>query len=212
MCKIISVAQNMHHIDKSTYKQNIKMWLRQICVLVVFIIFSKVFEFEFEQRTIYLLGIVSVIATCANYGQSILERKNYGIYEYILGVGINYNILLEIEVIDFWIVNFKNFIFLIISNTIFWFAMSLEIEFGFFFYYGILVISASIVLGVLVIQSSLCNKNAPYWMSFSIFIVIIVLMLLPFEKGIEIILGICVILNIICYIYIQKTKKWIYKI
>ena len=210
MYKIISFAQNLHHTNKNVYKQNIKMWIKQLFVLAFFIIFSKVLRFKFEQSTIYLLGVVSVIATCANYGQSILERKNLGIYQYILGIGYSYNVLLGIEVIDFWLVNFKNIIFLIVSNSIFWFVIRQEILFKFLFSYGMLVILESVILSILIIQSSIYNKNAPYWMSFSIFIVIIVLMLFSLAIGIQIISLTWIILNIIYFVLLRKTKNGIY--
>lgn len=204
MVKILNLLAIVRKANNVNFFKSLKGYKKQIIVLVAFIIINKIFLFDFDEKTIYLLGIVSVIASCASYGQIVSIKKNEGIYEYNIAVGTSYWIVLIVEFMGFYVVNGLNLLFLSISNSIFWFVIIGKLDFLFMILYLSIIFITSCMFSVLVIQASFLNDNAPYYMSFSILLIITILMILNIDQGIIIINMVCLVCNIIC---LYRCKK-----
>ncbi|MBR3293999.1 MAG: hypothetical protein IKI69_06220 [Oscillospiraceae bacterium] len=170
----------------------------------VFLLINKIFKFTFDEKTIYLLGVVSVVASCAGYGQIVAERKNEGIYEYCIGVGTSIGNLIVIEIIEFYVINGFNFLFVSMSNSLLWFIITGKLDLSFFMLYTLIILLTSIMFGVLSIKSSLLNDNASYHMSFSIFLIMIIVMVFNLINGLVIISIACIVFNAACWLKIKR--------
>lgn len=204
MVKILNILAIVRKANNVNFFKSLKGYKKQIIALVAFIIINKIFLFDFDEKTIYLLGIVSVIASCASYGQIVSIKKNEGIYEYNIAVGTSYWIVLIVEFMEFYVVNGLNLLFLSISNSVFWFVIIGKLDFLFMILYLSIIFITSCMFSVLAIQASFLNDNAPYYMSFSILLIITILMILNIDQGITIINMVCLVCNIIC---LYRCKK-----
>ncbi|WDV47821.1 hypothetical protein PV797_09045 [Clostridiaceae bacterium M8S5] len=211
MANVLQIAKCLCKTSRTSYKNMLKSYLKQIIVLFFFILISIVFNIRIDKKTIYLLGIVGGVANCANFGQIILNRKNCGIYENILGEGHCYNQIVLVEFLTFLIMTFPSILFMILSNCLFWFVINGKISILFILVYGALICITSILFALLAIQSSISNDNAPYLMSFSIFGIIIILMLWHLKYALMLIYCIVLILNALLVIKHTKSLEWLYK-
>lgn len=191
---------NSVHEKNENGKITVNNCFKKIAMLLMLIVIIKALSYDLEEKTIYLLGIVSIIASCASYGQIIADRKSNGVYNYLLGVGQTYNAIVLIELIELYIRNIRNYIFLAVSNIILWFAISKSFSAAFIINYLLLIIIISPIFSLMIIQTSLININASYLMSFSILLIIIILILMPLIKGILIIFCVASIIILVFFL------------